>query len=293
MQLSFLRAIVLLAGIYFAAPVLGQSVGSPDESPPLSMPAESQVAVPEEPSVAPMAPPMPTESKHRVSTDLTKRVETLTAQKQFVKAIELINQTLATDNGNAELYRLRATVHCRAANMKLCLEDASKAVETDPEYPPAYLFRGLVRIDIGQAKQAIGDCEITIKLWHARPLGYNCRGLANRALREFSRAIADFDEALGKDERFAIAHYNKGVTYALQDRPQEASASFSSSIAINPKHDDSFARRGKARIGMGDVGGARADFAQALSLNGRNTTAAVGMQALQVGKAFDVLSRKK
>jgi tetratricopeptide (TPR) repeat protein len=154
------------------------------------------------------------------------------------------------------------------------------------------LFRGLARIDAGKAKEALLDCEATIRIWVERPLGYNCRGLANRALRDFPQAIVDFDEAIGKDGKFALAHYNKGVTYAQENKPDEAIASFSSAIAINDKLDDSYAQRGKMRIGKGDVAGARGDFAKALSLNGRNFTAAVGMEALQVGKALDALAGK-
>ena len=46
-------------------------------------------------------------------------------------------------------------------------------------------------------------------------------------------------------------------------------------------------------MSKGDAANARADFAMALSLNGRNFTAAVGTQALQVGKALDTLAGKK
>jgi tetratricopeptide (TPR) repeat protein len=286
------RAVVLLAGLFLTVPAAAQTLVASDEprpTPPLE--AGNQAMPPGQPAAAP-ATAAPAQSKHDVAKELTDKVQELAGRKDFAKAIALVTEALATESGNAELYRLRATIQCRAANMKLCLEDANKAVEADKEYTLAYLFRGLARIDAGLSKDALSDCEATIRMWPERPLGYNCRGLANRALRDFSRAIADFDEALSHDGKFASAHYNKGLTYMLQNKPDEAIASFSSAVKINDRYDDSYAQRGKALIGKGDVAGAKADFSKALSLNGRNYTAAVGIQALQVGKALDVLAGK-
>jgi tetratricopeptide (TPR) repeat protein len=289
---NFVRAIALLTGLCFAASAAAQT-GIRDDA-PQPVPALESVNQSEPPAVPATAPPsaVPTEPKYKVAKELADKVQDFAGRKEFAKAIALITETLTTDSGNAELYRLRATIQCRSANMKLCLEDADKAVETDKEYAPAYLFRGLARIDAGKPKEALLDCEATIRIWVERPLGYNCRGLANRALRDFPRAIADFDEAIIRDGKFALAHYNKGVTYTLENKPDEAIASFSSAIAINDKLDDSYAQRGKVRIGKGDVAGARGDFAKALSLNGRNFTAAVGIEAFQVGKALDALAGK-
>jgi tetratricopeptide (TPR) repeat protein len=290
---NFVRAIALLAGLCLATPAAAQAIVQYDEPlPTLPFEVGNQSAPPGLPAAA-LATAAPAGSKNKVAKELTDKVQKLAGQKEFAKAMALITEALATDSGNAELYRLRAIIQCRTANMKLCLEDANKAVETDKEYTPAYLFRGLVRIDAGLPKDALSDCEATIRMWPKSPLGYNCRGLANHALRDFSRAIADFDEALSLDAKYAFAYYNKGLTYVLQNKPDEAIASFSSAVQINDKYDDSYAQRGKARIGKGDMAGARADFDKALSLNGRNHTAAVGMQALQAGTALDVLAGKQ
>jgi tetratricopeptide (TPR) repeat protein len=280
----------LLAGLCVAASASAQMV--PGELPrpilPFDMVDEPALAGAE--PAPDSAPPAPHEPKHAVPKELGDKVQEFASHGDFAKAIALITETLAKDSDNAELYRLRATLQCRAANMKLCLEDATKAVEADMDYAPAFLFRALARIDAGQARDALTDCEATIKIWSAQPQGYNCRGVAHRALRDYDLALADFDGALAKDAKFSPAPYNKGMTYALMNKPDDAIASFSSAIAINDRYDEAFAQRGKVRIHMGDVAGARGDFAKALSLNGRNRTAGVGMEALQVGKALDALA---
>ena len=302
---DFAIMVVLLAGLCLAARTEAQGVpdieGQPrlaieaeDPSAPLGQEPESGVPPStSEPQGPKAAAPKQVRPKHILPKGLAQRVGALAAKREYAKAIAVIDEALKTDSGNAELYRLRATVHCRARNLKLCLEDADRAIEADGEYVPARLFRASMRINTGQAKDALGDCDTVIKLQPASPLGYNCRGLANQALLEFSQAIADFDEALQRNARFALAHYNKGVTHVLQNRFEDAIASLTTAIEINPKYDDAFAQRGKARIGLNDAAGARADYVKAMSLNRSNFVAVVGMQALHVGKALDVLSDKK
>jgi tetratricopeptide (TPR) repeat protein len=293
-----LRAIVFLTGVLMTAGHFADRAAAQNEipvaaSPPsLSDNSEQTEETPPAPAPAP-APVAPTEPKYTISKELTDKVQELANRREFSKAIGLINEALAKDEGNAELYRLRATMQCRAANMKLCLEDATKAVELDRAYAPAFIFRAAARVDAGQAKDALSDCEVAIRLWTERPIGYNCKGVADRALRNYPEAIADFDEALNRDRTFVIAHFNKGMTFVLQNKPEDAIASFSAAIEVKKDYDDAYAQRGKVRIGKGDVTGARDDFAKALSLNGRNFTAAVGLEALQVGKALDALSDKK
>jgi tetratricopeptide (TPR) repeat protein len=87
--------------------------------------------------------------------------------------------------------------------------------------------------------------------------------------------------------------FDKGTVYALLGQPDQAIATYTAVIELNEKHDESYAQRGTLRIAAGDVEGARADFAKALALNGRNHTAAVGAQALHVARALDALATKK
>jgi tetratricopeptide (TPR) repeat protein len=99
--------------------------------------------------------------------------------------------------------------------------------------------------------------------------------------------------ALSKDPKFALSHFNKGITYALDKKLDEAIASFSAAIAINGNYDAALAQRGKVEIAKGDIAAARGDFAKALALNPHNGTAIVGVQALQVAKALDTLATQK
>jgi len=169
----------------------------------------------------------------------------------------------------------------------------SRAIEADKEFVPAYLLRANVQLQKGQPQQAMADCDAITRLLPEEPPGYGCRGHVHRALRDYPKALADFDEALGKDSKYWVALYDKGTVYALQGQAEQAIASYSAAIALNDKHDESYAQRGRLRIAAGDIEGGRTDFDKALALNGRNHTAAIGAQALQVGRALDALAGKR
>lgn len=322
-----MRVIAFLVGLCLAAPAAAQTIGQfvttpvtglvqvvNQSEPPATSTSDMTLAIggadvtPEQaapgqgtpvPSATPATPSAPSQPaatppapKNRVAKELSAQVEQLAGRRDFDKAIVLITQALAGDGNNAELYRLRATMHCRAMRMKPCLEDADKAVQADDDYVPAHIFRALVRVDVGQAKDGIADCQTAIRVWSTRPFGYNCLGVVHRAMRDFAAAITDFDTALSKDPKFALSHYNKGLTYALDKKPDEAIASFSAAIAIDEKYDEAIAQRGKVLVGKGDLAAARSDFTKALGLNAKNGAAIIGIQALQVAKALDTLTHR-
>jgi tetratricopeptide (TPR) repeat protein len=295
-EFIFMRTIAfsLLTGACLAASVAGATAQPVDPESMLQPSPVIDAINQSEPPATPLPQPaVPAERQHTVAKEILDKVNDFIARRDFPKAIALLTETASKDGTNAELYRLRASVYCRIGNFRSCIDDNSKAIEIDKDYVPAYLLRGLARIDAGLARDALADCELVVLRWPERPLGYNCRGLARRGVGAFAGAIADFDDALVRDGKFAFAHYNKGSAYIMQKKYGDAIGSFTAALAINDKFDDCYALRGKARVASGDVGGGREDFAKALALNGRNINAAVGIQALEVGKAIAALSAPK
>ena len=53
-------------------------------------------------------------------------------------------------------------------------------------------------------------------------MAYNNRGMTYLDLRAIRMAIEDFDEAIRLDPQFAIAYYNRGVSYQRLGKTKEA-----------------------------------------------------------------------
>jgi tetratricopeptide (TPR) repeat protein len=97
--------------------------------------------------------------------------------------------------------------------------------------------------------------------------GYNCRGVAYEGLRDYSRAIADYDQSISINPKNGVAYWNRGNAYrdlAYKDlsKIDDAIRDYDQAIAINPKDFNSFNSRGKAYVAKGDRDHAIADYTQ-------------------------------
>ena len=65
-------------------------------------------------------------------------------------------------------------------------------------------------------------------------MAYNNRGLALRLKGDSERAIADHNEAIRLNPKYAWAYLNRGVTRFAQGRFEPANADFSEALRLNP-----------------------------------------------------------
>jgi tetratricopeptide (TPR) repeat protein len=80
--------------------------------------------------------------------------------------------------------------------------------------------------DIGQRERAIADYDEAIRLDPKYATAYYNRGVIYGDIGQRERAIADYDEAIRLDPTLAQAWFNKGAVYANIGRLQEALACF-------------------------------------------------------------------
>lgn len=95
---------------------------------------------------------------------------------------------------------------------------------------------------------------------------YLARGEAYLAGAEYSRAVADFTEALAREDDLYVAHNGRG--YALQrlGKYDLAVVDFTRALSLVPDAVEALSNRGNARCLMGDIEGALADWAQAVAV---------------------------
>ena len=214
------------------------------------------------PTTAP-APVTPSDTKYKVSRNSPTRCRNFRGGREFAKAIALITEALTAESGNAELYRLRATIQCRAANIKLCLEDASKAVESDKEYAPGPFVSRVGSYRAGQPKDAVSDCEATIRIWADRPQGYNCRGSRQQGVGDYPVPL-QISTSLSSGQNSPSPTTTR-ASHTHLSKLGEAIESFSVAIRSTTNSMIPMLQRGKRASAKGDVVGARADYAKALS----------------------------
>ncbi|MCF8034564.1 MAG: tetratricopeptide repeat protein [Desulfarculaceae bacterium] len=77
---------------------------------------------------------------------------------------------------------------------------------------------------------------------------YNNRGNAHYFAKNYSKALADYNQALKKDPDNALAYYNKGYVYATLERPAVAIEMFDQALKRDPRFARAYHDRGMARL---------------------------------------------
>jgi len=88
-----------------------------------------------------------------------------------------------------------------------------------------------------ETRKAIKNYEKAIQEKAARPNlmdadAYNTRGNRYLEQRQLKKAIADFDEAVRLDPKYAVAYGNRAIAYKLQGNKTKAISNFEKFIAL-------------------------------------------------------------
>ena len=90
----------------------------------------------------------------------------------------------------------------------------------------AYSNRGLAYHELKQYQKAVKDYEAAIKRDPGYAEAYNNRGNAYYELSQYELALNDFNQSLTLKPRFAKAHLNRGLVYYQMDKNAQACADF-------------------------------------------------------------------
>jgi tetratricopeptide (TPR) repeat protein len=89
---------------------------------------------------------------------------------------------------------------------------------------------------------------------------YNNRGVENSSKGDRDRAIADFDQAIRLNPKYAYAYSNRGDAWRVKGDLKRALADLDQAIRLEPKFANAYYNRGLARERSKDLQGALADF---------------------------------
>ena len=97
---------------------------------------------------------------------------------------------------------------------------------------------------------------------------YNNRANAYREKGDKDRALADYNEAIRLDPKYALAYFSRGSFYGniLGDKDR-ALADYNEAIRLDPKYAPAYNNRGNNYSGRGDNGRALADLDEAIRLD--------------------------
>ncbi|GHO92939.1 hypothetical protein KSF_029870 [Reticulibacter mediterranei] len=96
---------------------------------------------------------------------------------------------------------------------------------------------------------------------------YGNRGVTQRNLNEPAAAIADFDQAIKHDPRYAWAYGNRGITHRTLKQYRQALADLDKALSLDESMDWVYVTRGEVLRHLKEYRRAVADFTRAITLD--------------------------
>lgn len=130
----------------------------------------------------------------------------------------------------------------------------------------AYYNRGSSYGLKGEYDRAIADFDDAIRLDPKYARAYSNRAFYLDAKGEYDRAIADFNTAI-RIEPSAIRHVNRGATHYNMKNYDPAIADYTAALRYEPNHAGAYYNRGLAKQAKGDKAGGDADIARGRAID--------------------------
>lgn len=156
------------------------------------------------------------------------------------------------DRENAEAHLLRGLIARESGARALAMKDFDAAVKKRPDLVEALVNLGSMKVEAGNAQEAVGPLEMATKFGPNSSLAHLNLGDAYRLLGRYADAKKEFDQALALDSSLAAAHYDLGLMYLTAESIPGTSADQQVSTAIKELETYKTMRGAKAPPGVND-----------------------------------------
>jgi len=146
----------------------------------------------------------------------------------------------------------------------LDFDDAAGIDFTDPRAPT---WKGMTLARQGQLLDAINTYSTAIRYDNRYVLAHVNRGLAYAALRDYKKAVVDFDSAINVTPKDPTLYFKRAVAESSGGDWQAAVNSYNEAIRLDPQYAAAYKNRGEAYRQLGDAARAQADSKRAQELS--------------------------
>jgi lipoprotein NlpI len=126
---------------------------------------------------------------------------------------------------------------------------------------------GVTHLQMREYERAIRDFDRALALEPGLVVAWRQRALAYRSKGDYERALADFEQAILLAPSDARLYTDRGVAYELLGDYPSAIRDFNRAIAFKPNHASAIEGRGRAYFYLGNFAQAAADLQRGLALD--------------------------
>jgi tetratricopeptide (TPR) repeat protein len=174
---------------------------------------------------------------------------------------------------NAWAYLYRGLIREQLGEEKRAMEDYARAVRLDSRLVEAQYRRGLLYAKMGEFDKALQDQNRVLELEPNHAGGYTARGVAQAALGDSQWALNDLDKGCALAPQRHEGFYQRGRVRHELEMYDAAVADFSQAIELAPDFAPGFTARGNTYLILGEHWQAAADFGRVIELQPKNAEA--------------------
>ena len=207
--------------------------------------------------------------KPRAQADVREGTVSLRTWK-IPHAIAAFTRAIEAEPTYAEAYVKRGLAHYRAGQYKAAIADYTRTLDLNRYHADAYASRGDAYRALGDMQHAIADYSASLeKRWNARVMRRRAETHFERG--EVQNAFADYNAAI-KRQPSAVAYYARGnahlrlSTGSDVDRLRLALADLNQAIGLEGRFAGAYFNRAQVHERLGEQVSAHADYRDAVDL---------------------------
>ncbi|MFW5891956.1 MAG: tetratricopeptide repeat protein [Bacteroidota bacterium] len=192
---------------------------------------------------------------------------------EFENALESFQKAIDKNPLFAQAFLYKGLTEIELAQYEQAIKNLTISIELDPYFSDqAHYFRGLARYYQGNFSEAIDDFSIAIRMNPDYAAFYQ-RGKANLEMKEYERSLQDFEIALRLKPDFWEAHLYRGINLYYMQQYKDAIKDLELAKENMPENPDAFYYSGLARSKAQNNYVAVEDLTKAIELDPDNKQA--------------------
>jgi tetratricopeptide (TPR) repeat protein len=187
---------------------------------------------------------------------------------QYAQAIPAFDRAIQLEPKFAEAYLFRGKALAASGERERAILDFSEAIELQPSNPNPVLERGSAYFYIKNYPAAIADATRAIELNPMLATAYNLRAIALREMGDSRKALEDLDRAVQLDPS-QDNYFQRASTNQLVGDHRKAIDDLNRVLEFEPGDVPAYYARARSRRAIGDTEGATQDTQHARELENR------------------------
>ena len=186
---------------------------------------------------------------------------------KHMEAKKCFDNALELNPDLVEIYANRAGLNVFLGEAEDAITDCDAAIKLNPDFLEAYINRAAANLSLEQYKDVIADCDVVLKINPDFEWAYNNRAAAYLSLDQCKKAIADCDIALKLNPDLVQSYICRAMAKFRLDQHEAALADFDIALKLNPDSMEVYFCLGNLKCELEDYAGAIENFDKMISIN--------------------------